>query len=241
MNKIKKFLIILLKPKFMFIMLKYRVAAGVEHLKLLKSLGSMKTVIDVGSNRGQFSIIARYCYPNAKIIAFEPLKEASLVYKSIFKKDKDVTLYEFAIGEKIKNEVLHITAKDDSSSLLSLKLQKIMFPKSGNEIRQIKVRVFNLSSILKENEIQSPSLLKIDVQGYELNVLKGAGELISKFNFIYVECSFVELYENQNLITEIIDFLYHKNFMLIGIYNIIYKQGKTIQADFLFKNISTTN
>jgi hypothetical protein len=75
--------------------------------------------------------------------------------------------------------------------------------------------------------------LKIDVQGYELAVLKGAD--LNQIQHIYLEGSYVRLYENQPLIKDIIKYLSNKKFKFIGEYNLIKKNNKKIQADFLFK------
>jgi hypothetical protein len=74
------------------------------------------------------------------------------------------------------------------------------------------------------------------VQGFELEVLKGSEDLFEFIDYIYVECSFIELYEGQSLVDEVITFLEKYKFKLKGVYNIFYdKKGVAIQADFLFK------
>ena len=88
----------------------------------------------------------------------------------------------------------------------------------------------------------SPILLKIDVQGYELEVLKGCGDILVKFDYIYVECSFVELYKEQVLVDEVIQYLINYSFKLDGIYNTFYdKKGIAVQGDFLFSKIRSIN
>ena len=95
----------------------------------------------------------------------------------------------------------------------------------------------NNTSIIEMNDIQQPAMLKIDVQGYELEVLYGCQSLFHKINYIYCECSFVELYKDQALTHEIIEFLNQNGFKLSGIYHVHYnKLGIAIQADFLFSS-----
>ncbi|HEB94406.1 MAG TPA: FkbM family methyltransferase, partial [Gammaproteobacteria bacterium] len=77
--------------------------------------------------------------------------------------------------------------------------------------------------------------LKIDVQGFEMEVLRGCEELLRRFQYVYVECSFVELYAGQAFADEIIAFLRERNFILDGVYNPCYdKNGRAVQADFFF-------
>ena len=88
---------------------------------------------------------------------------------------------------------------------------------------------------LNENDIISPALLKIDVQGFEKNTLAGCNKLLHKFDVVYIELSFTELYSGQALADEVIHLMRQQNYRLDGVYNVSYdKDGKAIQADFLF-------
>ena len=80
--------------------------------------------------------------------------------------------------------------------------------------------------------------MKVDVQGFKLNVLKGGNRLLPDFEYVYIECSFIELYDGQALANDIIDFLHQKNFYLRGVYNLYYdKNGVAVQGDFLFQKV----
>ena len=80
-------------------------------------------------------------------------------------------------------------------------------------------------------------MLKIDVQGFELKCLQGCEDLLDRFQQVYVECSFVELYEGQALADEVIAWLRDRNFILQGVYNTFYdSKGAAVQGDFLFAN-----
>ena len=89
------------------------------------------------------------------------------------------------------------------------------------------------------DELVGPIFVKIDVQGYELEVLKSCVNIINQFDYIYVECSFIELYNGQSLANEIIQFLNDYSFKLYGIYNTYYDtKGNAIQSDFLFSKLA---
>jgi hypothetical protein len=140
-----------------------------------------------------------------------------------------------AVGPRVGNATIHISARDDSSSLLPITaLQNQIFP-GTSEIGQETVRIGPLREFVRSEEIEPPALLKIDVQGYELETLKGCESLLDRFAYIYVECSFVELYAGQANASEVIDFLHERGFVLKGIYNITYdRSGLAVQADFFF-------
>ena len=89
-----------------------------------------------------------------------------------------------------------------------------------------------LDAFLKREELSDIALLKIDVQGYELEVLKGCESLLDLFDAVYVECSFVELYEGQALAYEVIDWMHERSFCLAGMGSMSYgKQGISVQGD----------
>ncbi len=209
-------------------------AAGMEHGPVLQAL-YFDLIVDIGANRGQFALIARKTYPKAKILSFEPLEEPSKIFKKIFSHDPNVTLYPYAIGRQQTTATIHVTKDDDSSSMLPIsKIQSDMFPgASEKETRQ--VLVSPLSQLISSASIPLAALLKIDVQGFELEVLQGCEDILQKFSHLYVECSFMELYEGQSLAYQIIAWLEKRDFMLIGVHNMFYgKHGTAIQGDFLF-------
>jgi hypothetical protein len=92
-----------------------------------------------------------------------------------------------------------------------------------------------LPDILLAKQIEAPALLKLDVQGFELEALKGCGDLLECFDWVYAECSFVELYRGQPLADTVIAWLRERSLALHGVYNLSYdKFGAPIQGDFLF-------
>ena len=110
-----------------------------------------------------------------------------------------------------------------------------IFPGTG-EFATADVRVGLLEEFVETDELRSPAMLKLDVQGFEYEALIGCESMLPRFNWLYCECSFVELYTGQKLAWEVIDWLAAKGFRLEGIFNPSYDlNGQTIQADFLFR------
>lgn len=218
--------------------LKYGVAASVEHKNVLNSLGNCRTVVDIGANRGQFALIARHCFPIAKIFSFEPLSVPASIFEKVFHNGQDVQLHHVAIGPVAGEASMHVSARDDSSSLLPItSLQEDIFPGTG-EVGEVVVTTCTLGDVINEQDIVANALLKLDVQGFELDCLKGCQSLLNKFEYIYCECSFVELYLGQKLAADIIVWLSNYGFVLKGMYNPSYdRNGQAIQADFLFQQL----
>ena len=233
--KMVKFFNVLREPLLVQALLKGTVA-GTEHRRLLQSL-DCRHVVDIGANCGQFALIARKCFHDARIDSFEPLAEPADRYERVFAKDENVHLHRLAIGEKEGEARIHVSNRDDSSSLLPITgAQTRLFPGTGErETRTI--RVAPLDSVLSESQINKPALLKLDVQGYEMQALQGCERLLHCFTYVYIECSFVELYTGQSLAHDVIDYLHQREFILKGIYNMFYDhQGYAVQGDFLFES-----
>lgn len=212
-------------------------AASIEHNSALRNL-DCRSVIDIGANRGQFALAARHSFPRAKIISFEPLPKPATQFRKVFARDDAVVLHVTAIGPKTEQCTMHVSARDDSSSLLPISsLQEEIFPGTG-EVGTINVQVALLDAFVNEEDIAAPAILKLDVQGFELDALQGCESLLSKFEWVYCECSFVELYSSQKLAADVIDWLSNKGFRIKGMYNPTYdREGLAIQADFLFQRI----
>jgi FkbM family methyltransferase len=210
------------------------VAAAIEHEVLLKTL-EFATVVDIGANRGQFALVARHCFPDAHIIAFEPLASAAERFRNALRGDGLVTLHHVAIGPTKEEATMHVTAEDDSSSLLPVTALQQSLSAGSREVATATVQVEMLSDRITNDDLKSPALLKIDVQGYELAVLRGCDSLLPRFSHVYIECSFVELYAGQALAAEVIDHLSDHKFDLRGVYNVFYEpRGSALQADLLF-------
>jgi FkbM family methyltransferase len=211
-----------------------RVAAAIEHERLLKTL-KCATVVDIGANRGQFALVSRHCFPDAQIFSFEPLAAPLARFRAVLGHDPHVKLFPVAIGATAGESVIHVAAEDDSSSLLPMTaLQTSLFSES-REVRTETIRVNRLEECVTPDDIHPPALLKIDVQGYELTTLDGCEPLLKLFAYLYVECSYVELYAGQALADEVVAYLREQGFRLHGVYNSFFNsQGRAVQSDLLF-------
>lgn len=208
------------------------VGAGIEHTPFLTSK-NWQTIFDVGANKGQFSLAARHHQPWATVYAFEPLPHPVSVYRRVFHGDDQTLLHPFALGADDGTHVIHLSAREDSSSLLPIgKGQTTAFPGTG-EVGEAVIEVRHLDGL--DLEPLGPTLLKIDVQGYESEVLEGAERTLAGVDDVYVEVSFRELYTGQKLAGEITEWLTERDFRPAGQYNPWHDaDGTVFQADYHF-------
>lgn len=232
-SRVRKYLSILGRPHFFEAAVRHRVAAATEHLGAIRHCKS-NTLIDAGANKGQFSLVFRAVRPGAQILAFEPLPEAANVYERVFRGDRLTELSRVALSSETGTAQFHVADRSDSSSLL--------LPGSGQArafgvrpAAKIEVSVKRLDQCIDISSLKHPLLLKVDVQGGELALFDGCGQL-EQIDFIYVELSFVELYEGQPLFQEVCDYLVSRGFSVAGIFNQVNTAefGPT-QVDVLFR------
>jgi FkbM family methyltransferase len=217
------------------------VAAGIEHEAMLRTL-DFTTVVDIGANRGQFALVARHCYPKARIWSFEPLPGPANCFRKALGGDPLITLHPVAVGPAAGRATMHVTADDDSSSLLPVTPTLRSLSAGSREVANETIQVEPLSERITAANLKAPALLKIDVQGYELAVLQGCEALLDHFSHVYVECSFVELYAGQALASDVIRYLLERQFNLVGAYNLYYdRRGRAIQADLMFSLNSSSH
>lgn len=210
------------------------VGAAIEHERLISQL-RIGSVIDVGANKGQFSLVVRASHPNAQIFAVEPLSEASDTFTALFASDNNVKLFRCAAGPRSETLEINISGRRDSSSLLQItSAQATAFP--GTErIDKREVPIHPLDELIDGNAICSPLLLKLDVQGYELEALKGMTRLLDQAEHVYLELSFDTLYADQPLASDVISWLSARGFDLRLVNDVSRSvHGIPIQADVLF-------
>jgi FkbM family methyltransferase len=233
--RLRKLFAILRVAMWRSALLRWGVAAGMEHARVLANIGEIRTVVDVGANRGQFALAARHCFPESVIISFEPLSGPAKTYASVFRLDGRASLRQVAIGPRSGEALIHVSRRDDASSLLPIsEEQERVFPGTRG-IGTATIAVATLGEHVGTSDLHGPALLKLDVQGFELDALRGCESLLDRFDWVYVECSFRELYEGQALADEVMAWLRERAFSLRGLYNATYdRRGCVVQADFLF-------
>lgn len=233
MNKIKKLLLCSLNLQYFKAYLKL-VCPLFELSSILKITKNVKTIIDIGSNKGQFSILARSFFPKAKIYSFEPQKKYLDIQKKILSKN-NINYFNIGLGSKKFKKKFYITNREDSSSFLKPSNTGL----NDYEIKNIRnVKLDKLDNILKSHNIEKPALIKLDVQGLELEALKGGIKILKDIDYIIIEISYKKIYHNQASKKELIKFFKKNHFKMKKITNITKLDNGLFQADYLYKRIN---
>jgi len=164
-----------------------------------------KTVIDVGANVGQFAVASAKLFPDVQVHSCEPLPECVAKLRHHAKRLGNIEVYPVALGESSGEVQLHVNTHRHSSSILPLlEAHRLAFPKA-QVTGSLAVELSTLDSVMANIELPQPCLLKIDVQGYESKVLRGAIETLSRIDHVILEASFKLLYEGESLFVDIVN------------------------------------
>ena len=233
MNFLKKILN-LCRSKIWFKGMINGIYATVELEKLVKDIKAPETIIDIGSNKGQFILLIEKLFPNKVVYSFEPINEMINKQKKFFKYKKNITFHNLALGSSICSKEFLITSRMDSSSFLKV-ASNTNKSKNYSVIEKRDIKVSTLDEIFLNEKISHPILIKMDVQGYELEVLKGANDLLKKTDYLLLEVSENEMYQNQPTEKIIIEYLKELNFEIFKANNwLSIKNTNFKQRDILF-------
>jgi len=159
--------------------------------ELIKNLKEGMVVFDIGANIGFYTkLFAEIVNKKGHVFAFEPSHEAAKKINDIQLLFPNITLLENVVGEK-NGTINFVIDKNDPSSVAN----KVFSEKSNNPTisKLAKKEMVTLDSICEKYKV--PNLIKIDVEGYELNVLKGATKTLlnKKLKHLFIEIHFSEL------------------------------------------------
>jgi FkbM family methyltransferase len=199
---------------------------------------NIKTVVDVGANAGQFAQKVREALPDVMIISFEPIPTEFKLLIENFKKDTNFKGVQKAVGNENGMISFELNEFSPTSSILPISdLQKEFYPNTG-KVTKVDVPIITLDTYFATNQIVGPTVLKIDVQGFEDKVILGSCEFLKKVAIVYIECSFKEFYEGQPLFDDIYTLMKTNNFIFKGVGEQLNagKLGEPSQIDAIFIN-----
>lgn len=199
----------------------------------------INTILDVGANVGDFAKTIREVLPDARIYSLEPLPDCFDTLKNVLPGDSNFKPLNIAAGSKKEVMQFYRSFHSPSSSFLKMEdIHKQAFPDSreGQINEALDVNVDTLDNIFSAERIENNILVKIDVQGFEAEVIAGAKQILAKAKIVFIEMSFVGLYKNLPLFHDIYTKLYEMGFRYKGaLAQMIHPDtGEVVQMDAIF-------
>lgn len=178
----------------------------------------INNVLDVGANCGQYAQGLRNIGYKGRIISFEPLGSAYAQLAHNRKSDASWEAFNLALGDRDGLVTINIAGNSYSSSILPMLPQHLKSAPASGHIGQEQIKIAKLDSIFDSLHIEGARIyLKIDTQGFEANVLKGAENSLRFIATIQLEMSLVPLYHGELLFPEMYALLGRKGYQLVSL------------------------
>jgi FkbM family methyltransferase len=166
------------------------------------------TVIDVGAFEGNWSRMVRRVWPNSQIVMFEPNSKKTVLV-SAASKEIEATLFHDLLGASDGTQVI-FTVMESGSSIME-ENSPLERTKEMRELRR-------LDTVIQS--VNGKAFLKIDAQGYELEILKGAEKLLPSVDAILLEVAVIQINEGAPILHEVVAFMKSIDFVACEILEI---------------------
>ena len=220
-----------------------KLSRAYKKLDLASVYGNDLIVFDVGAHHGQSIRFFKRLYPNAEIIAFEPQKQSYEILSRLVAKWRysGISIYQFGLGDVTKSIDFYESVLSETSTFVlpnkdSIYLKnknRFLFQSRAYSFKLVSSSMASLDDFVKENNVNLIDVLKIDVEGFELNVIQGANMTITqnKINILQIENQRNDMRQNDYLAID--TFLRKRNYHKVieirhpfgNFYELLYKRN----------------
>ena len=196
-------------------------------IKLLNSKFSNPIIVfDVGAHHGETIKLFYKKFKLKKIYSFEASpKNFKILKKNVSKYDLNkVEIHNFGIGDKVSKNYINQTLESSSSTINKLNKNSVYFKRKLKILNiknkdtfyhKVPISIFTLDYFIEKNKIENIDLLKIDTEGYELNIIKGLSKFSQNIKLIYFEHHYDDMIIKNYKFGDIHQLLIEKNFIMI--------------------------
>lgn len=214
---------------------------GIARRKQIFDFHGIDAVLDIGANSGQYSLELRNDVGyKSRIISFEPLSSAFEMLSKRASSDDAWDVYNIALGDVRSTCEINIAGNSYSSSILEmLPSHLVSAPESAFTGRET-IIVETLDNIFDSLDISGGNIyMKIDTQGFEEKVLRGAERVLTKIDTIQMEMSLVPLYNGELLFSDMCSLMLAKGYNLVSLDGGFTdpNSGHLLQVDGIFRRL----
>ena len=180
--------------------------SSLHHKRILNYLNELdiEKIIDIGAHKGEFLENMLKIQKVNSFYAFEPQKNIFNELNEKFSRNEKIKLFNFAMDKEISNKKLKINKLSMTSSLaeineksIYLKIKNFLTFSKSNFEEEYEIQTNTVDKIFENISLQK-ALLKIDVEGFEMNVIEGSQVKLKEIPFILLENQFGNHYKNNN-------------------------------------------
>lgn len=188
-------------------------------------------ILDVGANRGDWTRLALSIFPDARVILVEPQDEMEVVLKKFCAESASCQYVKAAVG-RFEGSLVQ-TIWDDLAGSSFLPQSEPSKLAAG---KQRLTKVTTINEVLTQNIGFQPDLVKLDIQGFELEAMSGGSKLFGATELFILETSLFPFMEGQPVTREIVEFMHERGYELYDVIEYIRRpyDGALGQVDLAF-------
>lgn len=207
-----------------------------DRMKIIETLG-INVILDVGANIGLYGHAMRHYNFKGKIISFEPQTEAFKIAEKLASSDGNWIAKKYGLGSENTSTYINLSENCVSSSILDNEKILNELNKGTTFVGKEQIEIKRIDSIINEFcSAEDNVFVKIDTQGYELEVINGCLGCLDRIKGFQLELSFFVLYKNEKTFVDMIGILDNLGYKLANIepgWN-DFKTGFAIEVDGIF-------
>lgn len=207
-----------------------------RRVRLLRERG-INLVFDVGANIGQYGWELRQNGYSGRIVSFEPLAAPYRELAKLAAKRPPWVTVNVGLGDRSGAATIHVANNSECSSLLPMLPRHGKADPSVRYVAEEQIQVVTLNEVWVDHCCASDrAYLKIDAQGFERNILEGAGPMLSQALGIQIELSLEPLYEGETLFLDMVQEMRTRGYLLRTVEPMFTDQtsGELLQLDAVF-------
>lgn len=177
--------------------------------------GPFRTILDIGAYHGEFTDRMLRHHEVDKVFLFEPFADSVAFLQKHYQAEPRCQVLPYALSDESGSTTLQVLNHADSSSLLApVGNADGLLQRPFHAVKETRIETRRLDELPALRDIERFDIAKIDVQGAELKVLQGCGDLLQRIQSIYIEVNFCSLYEGGAVFCDTHAFLEQAGFKL---------------------------
>jgi len=211
---------------------------------LLKTY-NIEIVLDVGANIGQYAKMLRQELDYDGIIhSFEPMKSEYFELQKTARNDPKWKVDNCGLGDVDAEMVINIAGNSASSSLLAASKRLLSVAPQVAYVGNERVQIHKLDTIYNEQQLKGQRVfLKIDAQGYESKILRGAKQSLQYIDTLQLEMALTPMYEDELLFEDYFSMMHANGYYFVHLMPGLWdtKTGELLEVDGIFHRYSPNN